>query len=269
MKTFKRHLPLFCLSLLAAVFSGCTTIPETNRSALQFSFLEAELASSASSQFAQMKEKVPVSTDPQLNARVEQIGVKIVEAALSRGADLPPIEQWEFVVFENEQANAFAMPGGKIGVYTGIIELFGNDAQMAAVMGHEVAHVVAGHGNERVSQQLAIAGGGLLLGIGMRNSDADMQRAVLLAYGLGAEIGLALPYSRTHEKEADYIGLLYMAQAGYDPREAVEFWREMSRQGGAAPPEFLSTHPAHETRIERLQEAMPDAMAIYRQQTGQ
>jgi predicted Zn-dependent protease len=176
-----------------------------------------------------------------------------------------PNAAWEFVVFEDDdQLNAFAMPGGKVGVYTGIFKVAKTDADLAIVVGHEIAHVAAGHGNERVSQQLLAAGGALALQIGTNDMDSDDQALVMAAYAAGATVGVMLPYSRHHEREADEIGLIYAAKAGYDPHAAIGFWERMEARQGAAPPEFLSTHPSGSTRIQRLNELMPKAYLIYR-----
>jgi predicted Zn-dependent protease len=248
---------LLCEVLLWS--SGCTTVPQTGRSALHL-VPSNQLASMSASQFGQLKQQTPISRDPAYNSMVRRVGERIAYVA---GADMPNA-QWEFVVFDDDaQINAFAMPGGKVAVYTGIFKVAKTDADLAIVMGHEVAHVAAGHGNERMTQQLLAAGGALALQLGTSEMNSD-QRALLMAvYGAGASVGVMLPYSRYHECEADEIGLIYAAKAGYDPRTAIPFWKRMAAQSNGAPPEFLSTHPADSTRIRKLNELMPKAMQVY------
>jgi predicted Zn-dependent protease len=171
---------------------------------------------------------------------------------------------WEVRVFDDKTVNAFALPGGKIGVYKGLLGVAKTPDQLAAVMGHEVGHVLAHHGNERVSQSFAVSQTLALLEQWMAaNNTAHREKAMGLL-GLGSQVGVLLPFSRLHESEADEIGLQLMAKAGFDPRQSVKLWQNMSKAGGKAPPEFLSTHPAHETRIERLQASMAAAMKHYR-----
>jgi predicted Zn-dependent protease len=175
-------------------------------------------------------------------------------------------------VFESKEANAFCLPGGKVGVYTGLLPVTRDEAGLAAVIGHEVAHAVAQHGAERMSQEMVRQTGGELLATGLSNSDPQTQALVATVYGLGTQLGAILPYSRLHESEADQMGLLYMARAGFDPEAAVGFWQrfaEFNRQaGGAATPTFLRTHPLDETRIRQLREWMPRAREEYLKASG-
>lgn len=247
--------------LFTALFllAACYTVPQTGRSAWHLVPAD-QLASMSATQFGQLKQDTAISRNPIYNAMLRRVGERIASVA---GPDMPNA-QWEFVVFDDdEQINAFAMPGGKVAVYTGMFKVVQSDADLAIVMGHEIAHVAARHGNERMSQQLLAAGGALALSVGT----ADMgrgERALLLgAYGAGSTIGLILPYSRYHESEADEIGLLYAAKAGYDPRAAISLWQRMAAQHNGAPPEFLSTHPANSTRIRKLNALMPQAMQVY------
>lgn len=247
--------------LAASVFFavGCHTVPQTGRSALRL-MPEQQLAAMASAQFGQLKQETPISTDPTYNAMVRRVGDRIAYVA---APDLPNA-QWEFVVFDDDdQINAFAMPGGKVGVYTGIFKVARTDDELAIVMGHEVAHVAAGHGNERVSQQMGLSIGAIALQLGLGDMDRSERELIMAAYGAGATLGVTLPYSRYHESEADEIGLIYAAKAGYDPRVAIPFWERMAAQGGSAPPEFLSTHPSGTTRIQKLNQLMPRAYQIY------
>jgi predicted Zn-dependent protease len=178
------------------------------------------------------------------------------------GRELPDAK-WEFVVFESEQINAFALPGGKVGFYTGLINLAANDDEIAIVMGHEVAHVTSRHGAERQSQAMLIGLGGVALGVGARNDkNADYY---LLAYGITTTLG-SLKYSRDHETEADVVGLRFAAKAGYDPRAAAAFWRKMAaKESGGRPPVFLSTHPSSQDRIANLERLAPGLMPVYEQ----
>lgn len=172
--------------------------------------------------------------------------------------------QWEFNVIEDEAVNAWAMPGGKIAVYTGILPVAENDRGLATVMSHEIAHVLANHGNERMSQGLLAQTGAVALSVATQNSPELTRNLFMQSYGAAAQVGLLLPYSRLQESEADRIGLTLMARAGYDPRTAAEFWRRMNAQGGARPPQFLSTHPAPETRIRDIESYLPEALREYR-----
>ncbi|MEO0794972.1 MAG: M48 family metallopeptidase [Verrucomicrobiota bacterium] len=267
---FLRVCLLASATITAALFTGCASAPETGRSQLSL-ISDAEVESMAVSQFDQMKQQMPISKDVEKQQRLQKIGERIVVAARARGADLKPPEQWEFVVFESDQINAFAMPGGKVGFYTGIFPLFDNDDDVAVVMGHEIAHVAAHHGEEKVSHQLAnqMAGAALAIGLGLGEVDHSTSQIVMASYGLGSSIGFILPYSRTMESEADHVGLIYSSAAGYDPRASVPFWQKMDSQGGERPPEFLSTHPSGTTRIRRLKELIPEALPIYMQASGQ
>ena len=172
--------------------------------------------------------------------------------------------RWEVTVFEEESPNAFALPGGKIGVHTGLFTVAENQDQLATVMGHEVAHVLAQHGNERVSTAYATQSG-LALVSAMGDPNSATQRQLMGALGVGAQVGVLLPFSRTQESEADQIGLELMARAGFDPRESTALWRNMAAAGGGAPPEFLSTHPAHGTRIQALEAWTPGALRLMEQ----
>ena len=195
---------------------------------------------------------------------MQKVGRRIAAVANLPGA------QWEFVVFDSKEANAFCLPGGKVGVYTGILQVTKNEAGLATVIGHEVAHAVARHGGERISQALLLQTGESLLGKAISTADPKIQTATLLAYGVGATVGVQLPYSRLQESEADHIGLIYMARAGYDPREAIAFWQRFAEynraQGSANVPTFLRTHPLDEKRIEQMKVWLPEALSQYKPQ---
>ena len=246
------------LLLLAAAFSGCQTAPVTGRSQLIL-VEESEVASLSAGEFAKMR-KLP--NDPRL-AKVREIGLKIVAAARrdDRQGVLPPAARWEFAVIDDKSPNAFAMPGGKIGFNDGMFPHAPTDDDIAVILGHEVAHVICRHGAERVSQQLGVAAAVALTDEATRKKDAQTRQAWVTAVGLGSQLGVLLPYSRGHESEADHLGLLFMARAGYDPEKAPGFWERFAGIGGSRPPEFLSTHPADARRVKQLRAWMAEAKA--------
>lgn len=240
---------------LAFFLAACATSPTGRK---QFILMpDSQLNTMGAQAFDEMKTKTPRETNASTNDYVKCVANAVAKEA----GDVAGVSSWEVVVFKDESANAFALPGGKIGVHTGLLKVAVNADQLAAVLGHEVGHVMARHGNERVSQSLATQGGLAALSAAMKDSQ---QKNILLAgLGLGAQVGILLPYGRTQESESDSIGLDLMARAGFDPRQSVELWKNMSKAGGGQPPEFMSTHPSHETRIERLQAGMSAAMQTY------
>jgi len=250
--------------LAAALLGGCTTAPETGRQQLLLisPSQEAQLGLQA---FQDVKRSEPIVASGKSAEMVRQVGQRIAKVAPL------PNAQWEFVLFKDDSPNAFALPGGKVGIYTGILPITKNEAGMATVMGHEVAHAVARHSAERMSQGMAVRVGGLILGAALGTEASLTKDVAMQAYGLGAQYGVMLPYSRTHELEADELGLLYMARAGYDPAEAVEFWKRFAAYNakrGGKPPEFLSTHPLDARRIAQLEQMMPRARAEYERAKG-
>lgn len=207
--------------------------------------------------FDEMKKKEKVSSANDVNQYVQCVIKPLLEQLDEKRA-------WEIVVFdEPETVNAFALPGGKIGVYTGLFKSAKNQHQLAAVVGHEIGHVIARHGNERVSTAIATQGGIAILASTMADQKSNLYPVLMAAMGLGAQFGVLLPHGRTQESEADLIGLELMAKAGFNPEESVNLWRNMSALGGAQPPEWLSTHPSHERRIRQLQENMEGAKKSY------
>lgn len=263
------NVPMLGLILVwLAITSGCETNPYTGRSQLLMTSVAEEMQMGAQA-YQQVKSdpKVKLSQDPREIEPVRRVAARIVEAAKrSKYADMAKQFQWEVVVIKDDKtANAFALPGGKMAVYTGIFPVAKNEAGLAAVMGHEVVHALARHGAERMSQaeltNAALQVAGAAAGAG---GGGLMSNAAMAALGVGAQVGVLLPFSRKHESEADYIGILLAADAGYDPRESVHLWERMSQMShGAGPAEFLSTHPGHETRIDQLKKWMPEAMGIY------
>ena len=243
---------------LGALLAGCSKTP-TGRSQLTL-MPEGQMAQMGEQSFSQLQKEQKVSQDKQLNAKINCISKRIVENLEGEN----DFSEWDVKVFEDEAVNAFALPGKNIGVYTGLIKAAENNAQIASVIGHEVGHVLAEHGNERVSQNLAVQGGLAIADIALNTGSAQNNQLIMGALGLGAQLGVLLPYSRKHESEADQIGLNLMARAGFQPQEAVEFWRIMSQQSeGKEPPKWLSTHPANQERIDDLQERMKEAKEIY------
>jgi predicted Zn-dependent protease len=251
MKT-KILVPIF---VLLALVAACVTTPESGKQAFIITSLSQE-ATLGKQAFGEILQKEKESTDARLVGITERVGRRL--AATTTMPDL----EWEFKLFESEQMNAFALPGGKTAAYTGLLKVCENEAALAAVMGHEIAHVTARHGAQRMSQQIVVSTAMSAASISLANKDS---RALILgALGLGVQYGIQLPFSRSNEAEADQIGLAYMAKAGYDPREAVRFWTRFSQmKQGAQPPELLSTHPADATRIANLNRLLPRALAQY------
>lgn len=259
---FCQRVALCALMVLSAVWwSGCSTVPVTERSQLTLLTPGEEMELGLTS-FEQLKKDTPISKDPAANALVQKVGQRIAAVAQAN----MPKAQWEFVVFDSPEANAFCLPGGKVGIYTGILPITRDEAGLATVIGHEVAHAVARHGGERVSEAILIQGFGALLGAGLSKTDPAWQAVGATAYGVTTTLGRQLPHSRRQESEADRIGLIYMARAGYDPEAAVLFWQRFAeaKQQGDDVPAWLRTHPSDETRIRRLKQWMPEAKAQFR-----
>lgn len=264
---------MVCLLAGGVALVGCATNPYTGRRQLLMTSIGQEVQMGAQA-FDQVKNdpKMRPSQDPREVEPVKRVAARIVEAAKrSKYAEMAQQFQWEVTIIKDDKtANAFALPGGKMAVYTGIFPMAKTEAGLAAVMGHEVVHALARHGAERMSQGqltntvLQVAGAA----IGLSGGNPMLGQATMAALGAGAQVGVLLPFSRKHESEADYVGLLLAADAGYDPRESVALWERMGQaSGGGGQSEFLSTHPSHDTRIDQLKEWMPEAMAIYQKRT--
>lgn len=250
--------PVFTVVFVALfVLVACTTSP-TGRSQLNL-FSGSALSSMGADAFAQIKEEEKVSTDRELNAYAQCVANAIIEILPERYAN----NNWEVVVFESDTINAFALPGGYIGFYTGMLRVAENEHQLAAVMGHEIGHVMADHSSERLSTNLLI--GSVLIGADIALSDRSSQQRGMIMAGLGitSQIAVALPYSRIHESEADAIGLELMAKAGFQPQEAPKLWENMAAESDGSPPELLSTHPSPSSRIRDLSALVPAAMRDY------
>ena len=249
---------IVCLMLIFSVAAGCATAPYTGRRQviLVSDGQEAALGDDA---YRHILRDSVVTHDAEAERIVRKVGERIARAANK------PEYKWEFTVINDpETVNAFAVPGGKVAVYTGIFGAARDEAGLAVVLGHEVAHALARHPAERMSQELLLQLGGVGLGVAL-GGNPTLANQVLQVYGLGAGVGLTLPFSRSQETEADHIGLILMAQAGYDPRTALELWQRMEKKEGGkgAPPEFLSTHPGYETRIQQLHDFLPEALRYY------
>jgi predicted Zn-dependent protease len=262
---------IICTGLAAVVLflHGCTSVPVTGRS--QLSLIPASTMLSMSyQQYGEFMKTNPPSADSAATRRVRQIGDRIRKAVEAYAVEKNFTDrlkgyQWEFNLVASPEVNAWCMPGGKVVVYEGLLPVAKTDAGLAVVMGHEIAHAVAEHGGERMSQGLLTQLGGMGLAVALEKEPAETRNLWLAAFGAGAQVGVLLPFSRTHESEADRLGLIFMAMAGYDPQEAVAFWTRMSEsKKGGAPPEFLSTHPSDRTRIEDIRKALPEAMAYYK-----
>jgi predicted Zn-dependent protease len=247
-----------CLPIIAGCFvAGCTTVEGTGRRQLML-IPESQDGKLGAEAYQQVLAEERESTDAEMTAVLRRVGERI--AAVANRPDF----EWEFRLIESEQVNAFCLPGGKIAVYTGILPIMKNEAGMAVVIGHEVAHAVARHGPERMSQQMSVGVIQEILKYGLKDQSPTVQSGALQAFGVGATVGAILPFSREHELEADHLGLMYAARAGYDPNEAVPLWERMGSASQGRPPEFLSTHPHVENRITQLRDLMPKAMEEYK-----
>lgn len=263
---FTRILPvlLVCVALIA-----CAQVPITHRQSLSL-LPESQLATMSLQEYDKVLKNSKLSSDQQQVEMVRRVGFRIAKAAEAFLKDAGMQSEiknlkWEFNLIEDDKtANAWVMPGGKAAVYTGILKYTRDETGLAVVLGHEVAHAIARHGNERMSQALLAQMGGVALSVALSQNSAVTRNLFMQAYGAGATVGLLLPYSRLHESEADRIGLTLMARAGYDPREAVPFWQRMNEEGGQRPPELLSTHPAPATRIANIKKYIPEALAYYK-----
>ncbi len=248
---------------------SCATVPLTERKALHL-VSDSELTTMSFQEYQKIVRESNLSHDPVKGQMVRTVGTRIARATedllRERGmAEDVQFYKWEFNLIDDPKTvNAWCMPGGKVAVYTGILPVAENETGLAVVMGHEIAHALARHGNERMSQGLLQELGGAALSVALSTQPAATQNIFMTAFGVGTNVGILLPYSRVHESEADHIGLILMAKAGYDPRAAVPFWQRMNKSAGQRPPEFLSTHPAPETRIRQIEEYLPEALRHYR-----
>lgn len=275
MKTTKWLLILGISVYLTTCCASCDTVPITGRS--QFNVIpDATMNQMAQEEYEKFLAENKKSTDTEQTAMVQRVGARIADSVERYCRENGMAEnvkgyKWEFNLIEDKQVNAWAMPGGKVVVYSGILPITQNETGLAVVMAHEVAHAIARHGSERMSQGLVAQMGGMALSEAVSSQPGATQDLFMQSYGMAANVGVLLPYSRLHESEADHLGLIFMAMAGYDPQMAVGFWQRMSAQADGAnkPPEFLSTHPADQTRINNIKSHLPEAMRYYKPAAGQ
>jgi len=256
--------------LISILFlSSCSTVPVTGRQQLNL-ISDSEMMAMSYQQYGQFLSENKKSSNQQQTDMVKRCGLRIQKAVEQYFAQNNMSEhlngyKWEFNLVDDPQVNAWCMPGGKVVVYTGLLPVAQNETGLAVVMGHEIAHAVAEHGSERMSQQMVQQLGGTALAVALQNKPQETQALWMGLYGVGTQYGAMLPYSRLHESEADHLGLIFMAMAGYDPNAAVDFWQRMSaNKSGQAPPEILSTHPSDATRIRKIKEQLPEAMKYYK-----
>lgn len=257
------------ITLLATLLlmSGCGSVPVTGRKQLSL-VKDNEVLASSFQQYGEYIKNAPISTNTNQTAMVRRVGQKIataVETYLKNNGMSSEVAnyKWEFNLVQSKEVNAFCMPGGKIVVYEGILPYTQDEIGLAVVMGHEVAHAVAKHANERMSQEILRQSGASIVTSAMGTSSAMVQQATSLVYGLGTQ-GVMLKYSRNHELEADRLGIIFMAMAGYDPSNAADFWIRMSSGGGSGTPEFMSTHPSDDTRVQEIRKHLPEALEYYK-----
>ncbi|MFA5516630.1 MAG: M48 family metallopeptidase [Desulfuromonadales bacterium] len=247
---------------------ACSTVPVTGRQQLSL-VPEEQLLQAGYQQYQEFLQENEVIRSTAESAMVQRVGRQVAEAVERYFAEQGPSDAlqgyaWEFSLVDSAEVNAFVLPGGKVTVFLGLLEVADTPAQLAAVIGHEVAHVVAKHGNERMSQALLSQMGGSALSAALSSQPQATQQLLMSAFGAGTQVGVLLPFSRLQESEADRLGLIFMAMAGYDPQAALAVWQEMAARSQGGGPEFLSTHPADQTRIRNIQERIPEAMRYYR-----
>jgi predicted Zn-dependent protease len=267
MNTIRSITAIFLLAVIT--LSSCSKVPITGRR--QVSLIPAsQLHSMSYQQYNDFLKEHTLSNNEQNTALVKGVGQRMqqaVEAYFAEADQSSVLEgfEWDFNLVAKDELNAWAMPGGKIVFYEGILPATRNEAGIAVVMGHEIGHVVAGHGNERMSQMLMTQLGGMALSVAIHDKPEETQALWLTAFGIGSQVGVILPYSRLHEYEADKLGLIFMAMAGYDPHEAIRFWdRMIAMKSNPSPPEFISTHPADSKRMREMSRLIPEAMKYYR-----
>jgi predicted Zn-dependent protease len=259
---------IYLLLAAAMLLTACNTVPLTGRKQLSL-VSNSEVLSLSYQEYGDFIKTTPLSSDAAGTAAIKRVGAKLeaaVKAYLAQTGQNELVEgyEWEFNLVQGTDVNAFCMPGGKVVFYEGIMPITKDDTGIAVVMGHEIAHAIARHGNERMSQQMMAQLGTTAVSAVVSSKSQTTQTIANTVFGLGAQYGVLLPYSRKHELEADHLGLIFMAMAGYNPQEAVPFWQRMSANGGAGVAEFMSTHPSDDTRINELTQAMPEAMKFYK-----
>jgi predicted Zn-dependent protease len=259
---------VFLAFVLLGIFTDCQKVPVTGRR--QFDVIPgSEMQSMSYTNYKQFLTENKVSTDAAKTAMVKRVGERIqhaVEAYMAQNNLSSELKgfSWEFNLVESNEVNAWCMPGGKVVVYTGILPVVKDETGLAVVLGHEISHAIANHGGERMSQQLAVQTGGMALGVALSQKPALTQQIFAQVYNTSSNLGLLLPYSRLQESEADHLGLIFMAMAGYDPNQALDFWQRMKAQAGAKPDVYLSDHPSDDKRIADLQKELPEALKYYK-----
>jgi len=260
---------LFIILLAISFFTNsCQTVPVTGRS--QISLIpSSQLMSLSFQQYDDFLKENKTSKDMKQTALIKRVGAKIQKSVEQYMAEKNLSSHldgyaWEFNLVDSDDVNAWCMPGGKVVFYTGILPICKDEAGIATVMGHEIAHAIAEHGGERMSEGLLVQLGGMGLQAALQNEPEVTQQIAMTAFGIGSQVGVMLPFSRLHESEADHMGIIFMAMAGYNPNTSVDFWQRMAAQGSGAPPEFLSTHPSNTTRINDLKKLMPEALMYYK-----
>jgi len=253
---------------MMALLASCATVPITGRKQMNM-FPESQMIATSLTQYDAFLKESKLSSNKEQSAMVKRVGQKIADVVEVFMKDNGMSDRiagfaWEFNLVDNETPNAWCMPGGKVVFYTGILPYTQTEEGLAVVMGHEIAHAIARHGNERMSQQMGIQALSTGLSYALNEKPAETQQIWMIAFGVASNVGVMLPFSRSHETEADKMGLIFMAMAGYDPAAAVDFWKRMGESGGQKPPEFLSTHPADDTRVRNLQAYLPEAMKYYK-----
>jgi len=249
-----------CLAIIT--LTGCTK-SSTGRSQLMM-MSESDLSKMGSASFEEMKTKEKISQSPEINRYVQCVANAITKNVPKSAHDGP----WELVVFDSEQVNAFALPGGKIGVYTGILKVAENQDQLGAIIGHEVGHVIEHHSNERLSSNQVSQMGLSIVSVVLESQNIESRNTVMAGLGLGVQYGVLMPYGRSHESEADIVGQDLMAKSGFDPKGSIKLWQNMAKLSTGAPLEFMSTHPSNATRIKQLTDHLPKSMPIFRQTTA-
>ncbi len=264
----RKVLNLSFILLIIGFFAACSTVAVTNRKQVNLIPNSTMFATSFQQYNGFLKEH-KVITSGSKAAMVKRVGARIQKAVEKYFADRGQSSalsgyKWEFNLVEDKQLNAWCMPGGKVVFYTGIMPVCKDEEGVAVVMGHEIAHAIANHGSERMTHQMALQGLGTGLSIALQNKPKQTQATWMRVFGVGAQYGAMLPYSRLHESEADEMGLMFMAMAGYNPEAAVKFWTRMSQMGGKKPPEMMSTHPSDATRIRKIKAKLPEALKYYK-----
>ena len=249
------------IAMALCLLTGCSSVPLTGRKQVLL-VSDSEVLSSSLTQYNEYIKTAKKSTNQSQTAMVTRVVKKIAAATetyLKNNGMADEVKNfaWEFNLVQDKQVNAFCMPGGKIVVYEELMKIVSSEDELAVVVGHEVAHAVAKHSNERMSQQLMAQYGAAIVGAAVQNRSASVQNVANTVYGLGAQYGVMLPFSRKHETEADYMGLVFMTMAGYNPDTAVSFWKKMSASGSGQTPEFMSTHPSDARRIADIEAALP------------